>query len=92
MSSLSDLPNIGRVLENLLHGAGIDSAEQLRKTGAKEAFLRIRHTDPTACVHMLYGLEGAVRGVRDTMLSENTKRSLRDFHRALTSPKSNRTE
>ena len=92
MSSLSDLPNIGRVLENLLHGAGIDSAEQLREIGAKGAFLRIRLTDPTACVHMLYGLEGAVQGVRDTMLSRSTKQSLREFHRTLASPESNVTE
>ncbi len=83
MSTLSALPNVGRVLEQLLTEAGITTPEQLRETGAKEAFLRVKLIDPTACIHMLYGIEGAIEGVKDSTLSESTKRELREFFRSL---------
>lgn len=84
MSELSGMPNVGKVLEQNLIQAGIDTPEQLRKLGAKQAFLRIRAAvDPGACVHMLYGLEGAVRGMRDALLPEDAKADLRAFFRSL---------
>jgi len=61
---LTDLPNVGRVLEQNLLAAGITTPEQLREVGVKEAFIRIKMQDPTACVQMLYGLAGAVEGIR----------------------------
>ena len=42
MNTLSDLPNVGKVLENNLLKAGIETPEQLRSLGAEEAFSRIR--------------------------------------------------
>lgn len=84
MSALRDLPNVGKVLEKNLIDAGIASPERLREVGAREAFLRIRSSvDPGACLNMLYGLEGAVRGVRDTLLDAETRRSLGDFFSSL---------
>jgi len=83
MSELLSLPNVGRVLEKNLIAAGICSAGELRKVGAKEAFIRIRAIDSGACLHMLYGLQGAVEGIRDTDLSESTKEDLRLFFRGL---------
>ena len=73
MSDLQRLPNIGKIAEELLVRAGIDTPEKLRGMGSKEAFLRIRTLDPTACIRMLYGIEGAVEGIRDLDLSESTK-------------------
>jgi DNA transformation protein len=84
MSTLSDLPNVGKVLEQNLMEAGISTPEQLREIGAKESFLRIRSIDPTACLHMLYGLEGAVEGIKDKFLSEETKQDLRKFFKSVT--------
>ena len=81
MGALAALPNVGPVLEKNLNDVGIDTAEQLREVGSREAFLRIRRIDPGACLHMLYGLEGAVEGVRDTLLPEPTKQSLKTFFR-----------
>lgn len=57
MSELSKLPNVGKVLESNLNAIGITTPEQLRATGAKEAFMNIRsEVDPGACLHMLYGI------------------------------------
>ncbi len=83
MGSLQQLPNIGKVAEKLLMEAGIETADDLRAIGSKQAFMRIRLLDPTACLHMLYGLEGAVRGVRDTLLPQDVKADLKAFFAAL---------
>ncbi len=83
MSKLSDLPNVGKVLEQNLIKVGISTPEQLKEVGTKEAFLRIRMIDPTACIHMLYGIQGAVEGIKDVYLSETTKQELKEFHRRL---------
>ena len=83
MSELLDLPNIGKVAEKLLIEADIKTAKELRTIGSKKAFIRIRTIDPSACLHMLYGLEGAVQGIRDTELSQDSKRSLKEFFQKL---------
>lgn len=83
MSELEKLPNIGRVVASLLTEAGIDTADKLINTGSRQAFLRIREIDSTACIRMLYGLEGAVQGKPDKLLSKETKEELMDFFRSL---------
>lgn len=84
MSALSSLPNVGKVLEQNLIGVGIETPERLREVGAKEALLRIRASvDPGACLHMLYGLEGAIRGIPDKLLPDETKADLKAFHKTL---------
>jgi len=84
MSVLSDLPNVGKVLENNLKKTGIETAEQLRSIGAEEAFIRIRsQVDPGACLHMLYGIQGAIDGKADKLLSANVKERLKVFYRTL---------
>ncbi|MDR3645753.1 MAG: TfoX/Sxy family protein [Clostridia bacterium] len=83
MSELRKLPNIGGVADDLLVRSGIDTIEKLMNIGSKEAFLKIRMQDPTACLHMLYGIEGAVQGIRDVDLSAETKTDLKAFFRSL---------
>jgi DNA transformation protein len=84
MSTLSDLPNVGKVLEDNLQKIGIETPEQLRHIGAKEAFIRIRmEVDPGACLHMLYGIQGAIDGIADKFLPEQTKEHLRLFYKTL---------
>lgn len=83
MNRLQDLPNIGRVAQELLIESGIQTPEELYEIGSKEAFLRIRMKDPTACIRMLYGLEGAVQGLKDHQLSKETKEELLEFFRTL---------
>lgn len=81
MSALKELPNIGKVLEEQLREIGVETPEQLRQTGAKEAWLKIKQNDPSACYNRLCGLEGAVRGVRWHSLDDKTKAELKEFYR-----------
>ena len=78
--SLSDLPNIGPVLEQQLHAVGILTAEDLKQTGTKEAWLRIQQIDSSACIHRLQALEGAITGVKKSQLSPEVKEDLREFY------------
>ena len=53
MGSLSDLPNVGKVLEKNLRSIGVETPEELRSAGAEEIFIRIRsQIDPCACLHI----------------------------------------
>lgn len=83
MSILTSLPNIGKVSEALLLKIGIDTPEKLKNIGSKEAFTKIRLFDTGACLHMLYGLEGAIEGIPDKELSENVKKDLKAFYKSL---------
>lgn len=84
MSELSKLPNVGKVLEENLLAVGIETREQLQEIGAKEAFRRIRlERDPGACLHMLYGIQGAILGIPDKLLLADSKQELKTFFRSL---------
>lgn len=83
MDELHELPNIGTVAERKLRQAGVETPEQLAEIGSREAFMRLKLLDPGACLHMLYALEGAVRGIRKNQLSDQTKRELKDFFQSL---------
>ena len=80
MGELSSLPNIGKVVEEQLLQVGIDSAEELKRIGAREAWLRIQAIDESACIHRLMALEGAIRGVKKSMLSDEVKADLKAFY------------
>lgn len=83
MSTLTDLPNIGKVLERHLNQIGVTTREQLEDMGSKEAFLRIRLHDSGACLRVLYALEGAIQGMPDTRLEQSTKQDLKQFYKHL---------
>lgn len=83
MGELAALPNVGKVLEKNLNEVGIFTVKQLKETGSKEVFIRIRMIDPGACLHMLYGLQGAIDGIKDSLLPESTKRELKAFYKNL---------
>ena len=84
MEHLTNLPNIGPKLADNLERAGVETPEQLRELGAKEAFLRIRaQVDQTACLHQLEALEGAVEGVRKSLLPPERKAELKAWYRNL---------
>ena len=80
MGELSKLPNIGKVVEEQLNEVGIKTPDELKKLGSKEAWRRIRAMDPSACIHRLYGLEGAIQGVRKTELPNEKKAELKEFY------------
>lgn len=65
MGELSKLPNIGKTVEEQLIQVGINSADELKKVGAKEAWLKIQKVDESACIHRLMALEGAIKELRE---------------------------
>ncbi len=80
MGKLSVLPNIGEKLEQQLNDIGIHTPEQLIKTGSKQAWLKIKEQDPSACIHRLYGLQAAIEGIRKSELSAEKKAELKNFY------------
>lgn len=80
MEKLSSLPNIGEKLEQQLNEVGIYTAEQLIYTGSKQAWLKIKEIDASACIHRLYGLEGAIQGIRKSELAQDKKMELKNFY------------
>lgn len=71
---------LGPVNEKKLIESGIKSSDDLISAGAKKAFLLVQEkADPGACLHLLYGLEAAIRGVPKKELPQEVKADLKEF-------------
>ena len=81
MGELSKLENIRKKVEEQLEQVGISTAEELRNIGSKAAWLRIQEIDESACINRLMALEGAIQGVKKTMLSDEIKTDLKMFYK-----------
>ena len=55
--------NIGKEIEKKLKSIGICSTEELKQTGSKEAFLRLKTRYSNVCLVHLYTLQGAIDDV-----------------------------
>jgi DNA transformation protein and related proteins len=82
-SDLSKRINIGKDTERKLIEVGIDSFEKLEAFGSKQAFIRLQTIDEGACINLLYGLEGAIEGIKDKELSLEKKQELLQFYRMI---------
>jgi DNA transformation protein len=82
-TDLSKAPNLGKVVTEKLKKVGINDLETLREVGSENAYIRVRAIDNKACICMLYGLEGAVQGIRWHNLSDLRKNELKDFYKTL---------
>lgn len=80
MGELSKLPNIGKVVEKQLNDVGINTVDELIDIGSKEAWLKIKEVDESACLNRLMALEGAIQNIRWHNLSEEDKENLKDFY------------
>ena len=80
MGRLSELPNIGKVLEKQLNDVGINTVDDLVNLGSKEVWLKIKEIDDSACLNRLMALEGAIQNIRWHNLSEEDKDNLRNFY------------
>lgn len=84
MTELQSLPNVGKVLAEHLKAVGINSYEELINTGTETIFLKIRmQRDAGACLHMLYGIEGAIQGIPKKQLAPERKEQLLHFYQTL---------
>jgi len=79
MSDLSSLRNIGKELEKKLKFAGIGTAEELKRVGSQEAFVRIKSYYPNVCLVHLMALEGAVSDMDYNQLSDDVQKKLKEF-------------
>lgn len=80
MGELSKLPNIGKVVEKQLNDVGINTIDELINLGSKEAWLKIKEVDESACLNRLMALEGAIQNIRWHDLSDEDKQNLKDFY------------
>ncbi len=80
MGELSKLPNIGKVVEKQLNDVGISTVDDLINIGSKEAWLKIKEVDESACLNRLMALEGAIQNIRWHNLSDEDKKNLKDFY------------
>lgn len=83
MAELTSMMNIGREMSRKLASVGIDTAEELIFTGAKEAFLRLKKAYSNVCLVHLYVLEGAITNTEYNALSAGKKKELRYFSDSL---------
>ncbi|WP_373484146.1 TfoX/Sxy family protein [Acetobacterium sp.] len=81
-AELTSLPNIGKEMKKQLNAIGINTPDDLAEAGSREAWLRIRAIDSSACYNRLCGLEGAIQGIRWHYLDENLKKELKAFYEA----------
>lgn len=71
--------NIGKNLSDKLIEAGIYSISELKAAGSENVFIRIRTIDGSACLNMLYAIEGAIQEIRWHNLDTERKNELKDF-------------
>lgn len=83
MKLLSEMPNIGKTLEQKLIEVGITTPEMLIEKGSIEAFELLNEKDKTACVNMLFALEGAIENIRWHNLPKETKEQLKKIYLSL---------
>jgi len=82
MGELGGLINIGKVVEGQLNEVGINSVEELKVIGSKQAWLKIKGIDSSACINRLFALEGAIQGIRWHDLDVEKKIELKGFYNA----------
>lgn len=76
--NLTGMLNVGPTTAARLRAVGIATPDDMKRLGAVEAFDRVEQAFPQATtLVLLYALEGALRGVPWTTLTERTKADLR---------------
>lgn len=84
---LTLLPNIGKILAERLNKAGIETSDQLFKLGSKAAFMKLVAVDDEVCITLLYGLEGAIQGIRWHDIKKKRREELKEFYFEWRDPK-----
>jgi DNA transformation protein len=74
---LKDLPNLRLATERMLKKAGIESVENLERTGAVDAFKAIQLTHSSDVnIELLWALEGAINGTHWSVIPQNRRQEL----------------
>ena len=89
MNTLTDLPNIGKILAAKLNTIGIHNEQELKQMGSKNTIIKIDTIENSGvCINMLYALEGAIEGIRWHGLSKERKHELKEFYNTMNKIKS----
>ena len=75
-SELLQLKNLGMASVNILRAIGINTYADLKRTGAVEAYKRIKAREINVSKVMLYALQGALLDIHWNDLSPDLKRQL----------------
>lgn len=75
-SELLQLKNLGMASVNILRAIGINTYADLKRTGAVEAYRRIKARNINVSKVMLYALQGALLDVHWNDLAPDLKRQL----------------
>ena len=76
---LTSMMNIGKEMAKKLDAVGIGSAEELTRSGAETAFLKLKKRYPNVCLVHLYALEGAICNIEFNSIPERRKKELKEF-------------
>ncbi|MCL2201353.1 MAG: TfoX/Sxy family protein [Oscillospiraceae bacterium] len=79
MAELTSLRNIGKEMEKKLKAVDISTAEELKKTGSENAFVRLKLHYPNVCLVHLQTLEGAISDTDYNQLPSDVKERLKNF-------------
>lgn len=77
-SELLQLKNLGMASVNILHAVGINTCAELRRTGAVEAYRKIKAREINVSKVMLYALQGALLDIHWNDLPPDLKQQLVD--------------
>lgn len=77
-SELLQLKNLGMASVNILHAVGINTCAELRRTGAVEAYRKIKARGINVSKVMLYALQGALMDIHWNDLPPDLKQQLVD--------------
>lgn len=80
MGELARMLNLGPRIEEQLYEVGINTPQQLRDIGSRQAWLNIQSIDESACIHRLYALEAAIQNIKKKELPQATKDDLKAFY------------
>lgn len=71
---------LGRVIENKLFQAGINSLETLKNIGSEQAFIQVLEIDPLSTLRVLYTLECTINNINRDALSKKRQDELLGFY------------
>ncbi len=74
---------LGKTMERKLRSVGINSAEELRAIGSRQAVWRLKEQYPGTCVVILYHLEAALCGVAMKELAPAKKAELKAYFKQI---------
>lgn len=80
MGELCNHQNIGKMIEDQLNQVDINTFEQLKEIGSKQAWLKLKAIDDSSCLNKLYALEGAIQQVNKKLLPMEKRSELKEFY------------